>query len=463
MKRFWTRTLSGQLISVMLLALALSQLVSVCVYRGERAETLRTVLREEYVGRMASAVRLMQATPVAQRGETFRTVGTPLARYWLSDASYPESEYWLRTARTHLLEQSPSSDPSPSLFRDDSTLDHLPGVTWQILPADIRLLRLPVHMLELEAWNGYGFAVQLEDGSWINAVFAKPQSFKRTTPSTLYYAALVVTAVIFSLAAWLLARRITRPLKSLTQAAESLGRGEELALLPEEGPDDIRSTVATFNRMQIRLRRFVEDRTRMLAAIGHDLRTPITSLRLRAEFVTDLETREKLLTTLGEMQTMTEAALAFARSEAAAESTRIVDLSALLQSLCDDLAELGWDVSFKGNGRLPSACRPDSLRRALRNVIENAVRYGKRARVSIESRDDGVQITVTDDGPGIPAAEHERVFAPFVRLESSRNLGTGGVGLGLSIARSILRSHGGDIVIGSGSTGLTMHLRLPRD
>jgi signal transduction histidine kinase len=268
--------------------------------------------------------------------------------------------------------------------------------------------------------------------------------------------------LIFAFVAIFVARRISQPLLHLAKSAERLGRGEELEMLREEGPADIRSTVAAFNRMQIRLRRFLQDRTRMLAAIGHDLRTPITSLRLRTEFIADADTREKFNSTLDEMQGIAEAALSLTQSEAISEVTRVVDLNALIESLCDDLVDLGWNVEFQRDGRLAYPCRPASLRRALRNVIENAVRYGERANVQLHSSAEGVEILVKDDGPGIPEADRERVFDPFVRLEASRNRDTGGVGLGLSIARSIVRHHGGDIVLSQrAAAGLSVHIRLP--
>jgi signal transduction histidine kinase len=184
-------------------------------------------------------------------------------------------------------------------------------------------------------------------------------------------------------------------------------------------------------------------------------------MRLRAEFVSDEETRQKLLTTLNEMQAMTEATLAFAREDATQEPTRTVDLSALLESLCADLADLGWDVTFSNGEKIPYRCRADALRRAVRNLIENAVRYGERARVALTRTRDGIEITVDDDGPGIPEADMERVFGPFVRLESSRNRATGGVGLGLSIARTIVRAHGGDIALANHNS-LRATVKLPR-
>ncbi|MGH6945491.1 MAG: sensor histidine kinase, partial [Geminicoccaceae bacterium] len=224
-----------------------------------------------------------------------------------------------------------------------------------------------------------------------------------------------------------------------------------------------RQATHAFNRMHERLQRFVQDRTRMLAAISHDLRTPITSLRLRAEFVEDEEARRKILETLDEMQRMIEATLAFAREEASREDTRTVDLAALIESLCEDLADMGMEVAFAGAEKTPYACRPVSLKRAIRNLVENAVAYGKRARVSLERVGEEFRVVIEDDGPGIPEADFERVFAPFVRLEESRSLETGGIGLGMAIARSVVRSHGGDIVLmNRPDGGLRATIRLPR-
>jgi signal transduction histidine kinase len=256
---------------------------------------------------------------------------------------------------------------------------------------------------------------------------------------------------------------MTRAMADLAAAAERLGRGETVPPVPERGPKDVRQTTRAFNRMHGRLQRFVQDRTRMLAAISHDLRTPLTSLRLRAEFVDDNDTRTKILETLDEMERMTEATLAFAREEARREDTRTVDLAALVESLCEDLCDLGMEVTYSGPPSLLYPCRSVSLKRALRNLIENAVTYGRRALVTLAPADHEVQIAIDDDGPGIPEADFERAFAPFVRLEESRSQETGGIGLGMAIARSIVRGHGGDITLANrASGGLRVTLHLPR-
>jgi signal transduction histidine kinase len=305
-------------------------------------------------------------------------------------------------------------------------------------------------------------AVDLTDGRWLVAragPVPPPPGWQLS-----YLIAFALTAALVCLAAMGAVRRLTRPLSALAQAADDFGRGLGGPVLEERGPLEVRRTVRAFNLMRERLRRFVDDRTRMLAAIGHDLRTPLTSLRLRAEFVEDDETRQKIIETLEEMQRMVEAALGFLREEAANEPVAEVDLGALVESVVTDYADLGQEVRFAGGVGVRLRCRPDALRRALRNLIENALRYGKRAQVRLEQTLGEVRILVEDEGPGIPPEMLERVFEPFVRVEQSRSRETGGIGLGLAIARTIARSHGGDVRLSNRPQGgLCAMIVLPRD
>lgn len=234
------------------------------------------------------------------------------------------------------------------------------------------------------------------------------------------------------------------------------------ARLDEKGPREVQETIRAFNDMQERLSRFVHDRTKMLAALGHDLRTPITTLRLRAEFIEDEEARQKILQTLDEMFEMAEATLSFAREEAAQEKTRLVDVGALISTVCADLTDTGFPIECADTGSFTIRCRPSGLKRAFRNIVENAVAYGHRACVFVEHKRGDVAVMIDDDGPGIPGGDMERVFMPFVRLENSRNTDTGGVGLGLAIARSIVRNHGGDIALHNRPEGgLRVTITLP--
>jgi signal transduction histidine kinase len=272
---------------------------------------------------------------------------------------------------------------------------------------------------------------------------------------------LVMAAAILLLSFWVV-RRLTRPLSEVAAAAERLGQGVDAPPLAETGSLEVRLVARAFNSMQERLRRFVEDRTRMLAAISHDLRTPITLLRLRTEFIGDPEEQARMRATLDEMEAMIAATLSFARDDATSEPRLRVDLVGLLSSICYDLADAGLPVSFEPTGRLPFECRPAALKRALTNLIENGVKYGHTARVALSALEANIRITVEDDGPGIPAAEQENVFAPFYRLESSRNTSTGGVGLGLSVARTVIHGHGGEVCLRNRPEGgLRAEVTLP--
>ena len=208
-----------------------------------------------------------------------------------------------------------------------------------------------------------------------------------------------------------------------------------------------------FNLMRDRLDRYMQDRMAMLAAISHDLRTPITSLRLRAELVEDGDSRRKMIGTLDEMQRMTENALGFIRENMEREGTRTVDLHALIDSVAVDLADLGHELTVDNAGRVLVACRPIAMRRAFRNLLENASIHGSRATVRIAQDDAGLCVVIEDQGPGIPEADRERVFEPFVRLDESRSLDKGGAGLGLAIARTIVRGHGGNISLENRAEG----------
>ena len=224
----------------------------------------------------------------------------------------------------------------------------------------------------------------------------------------------------------------------------------------------MRTAIRAFNRMQERLRRFVDDRTQMLAAMSHDLKTPLTRLRLRAEFVEDHEQQRKMLADLDEMSAMVESTLAFARDDAQGEPRMLVDLGVLVESVCENASDAGEDVSFSAPRGLDVTCRPTAISRAIANLVDNAVKYGGSAHVDLTREPGRVIIAIDDSGPGIPAEEQQKVFAPFYRLERSRNRDTGGVGLGLAVARTIAREHGGDLALANrAGGGLRARLEIP--
>ncbi|GLR65974.1 hypothetical protein GCM10010909_06520 [Acidocella aquatica] len=263
-------------------------------------------------------------------------------------------------------------------------------------------------------------------------------------------------------------RKLLIPVRTLAQAAERLGRDVVNApALPERGPSEIVTAAIAFNTMAARIRRFVEDRTFLLTAIGHDLRTPITRLKLRAEYMEDEEQRQKMLADLDEMEAMVAAALAFGRDITTSEPLTRIDLATLLRTILDEAADgnppLAGALTFTGPSHLTINARPLGLKRAFTNLIGNALKYGGAARITLrQTPRDRAQIDIEDNGPGIAPADMETAFEPFRRLETSRNRETGGSGLGLSIARNIFHAHGGDIVLHNlPSGGLRVRVTLP--
>lgn len=481
----WPRSLAGQLIVLLLGALIIAQLITAAILIDEQRLALRDAERGRILARTASVVRLIEDTPPALHGRILAAAGSPLFRFAIAQSPTVEisdppdriEALLSQRLRRQLGDDRPAhvriaasghafADrdrwQAPRIGRhDDDHHDDHDGDDDGDDDADndTHEHRRPPPLRHLTA------SVTLAGGSWLNVESALPPVPPSIAWMPLLSTLLMALAILVIVA--LTVRRLTRPLRALADAAERFGRGETVPPLTVAGPIEVRRTTAAFNAMQERLGRFIADRTRLLAAISHDLRTPITSLRLRAEFIDDEETRTKVLETLDEMARMVEATLAFARDDAAAEPTRPVDLAALLQSLTDDLADLGQAVTFADAPAQPYPCRPVALKRALRNLVENAVRYGGGARIALAATADGPRITIDDDGPGIDPAHAEQVFEPFVRLETSRSRDTGGVGLGLAIARSIVRAHGGELTLANraaadgGTAGLTATVTLP--
>ena len=303
-------------------------------------------------------------------------------------------------------------------------------------------------------------AVPLADGQWLSFATALPESGAAFSRQFLLSMG-IMSVVLLAVSVWA-ARRVTAPLASLSTAAERLGNDLNAPPVPEIGTIETRQASRAFNTMQARLRDLIENRTRLLAAISHDLRTPLTLLRLRAESVENATERDKMLATIAEMDSMIGATLQFARDEATAEARRPTDLTALLTSVVDDLADAGFPVAMAPAQPIICACRPGALKRALTNLLDNAVKYGTRARAAIRAASGTVEITIDDDGPGIPEVELTRVFQPFYRVEGSRSRETGGIGLGLAIALSLVQAHGGRLTLANRPEGgLRASVTLP--
>jgi signal transduction histidine kinase len=466
LRRLWGKSLTVQLLSSMLVALFASQAIAVAILWDHLQADLRAAARAEIASRAAAVARLFQTAPPELRDDLIRISSTETSRFWISDGRPASLSAWVAQAVDRfeaplhaILDEPGGAGGAPRRQPGVNPDEFLEGAAWTLSATDRADLPVLTRTLDFARRNGAGVIVPIDNGQVLNAAY-----FKSVAPSiwrTHIPLALTLTAVLVSVVGVLTVRRIASPLRQLTRAAETLGRGEAVAPLAPRGPEDLRRTTVAFNSMQERLHRFVADRTRMLAAIGHDLRTPLTTLRLRAELVEDPDLQDRMLATIDEMRAMTDSTLSLVGEDAGAEPTRTIDLTALVESVCDDLAELGQPVRFVPGDRLDYRCRPDGLRRALRNLIENAVRYAGGADVRLVADDRDVTIIVEDDGPGIPVEHVEEVFAPFFRLEASRSRETGGVGLGLSIARAIARQHGGDIILSQRAPGLQAAVILP--
>lgn len=307
-------------------------------------------------------------------------------------------------------------------------------------------------------------SLTLQDGTPLSLVMRtgmqpppRPRLIRWESPYLLFFAACVAAL------AYAVARMATRPITRLAQAAKGLSEDFDQPPLDEaSGPAEVRRAAAAFNAMQARIRRHLQERTQMLAAISHDLQTPLTRLRLRLEKVSDEALRAKLIEDMTAMQDMVREGLELARSLDVPEAVQTIDLDALIGSVCADLADAGMDVTAEGKTSASVRANATALRRCLGNLIENAVKYGGYARVGAQRQGGRARITVRDGGPGIPEGELEKVFEPFYRLEVSRSRETGGTGLGLPIARNIAARLGGTLTLRNHPEGgLEAELQLP--
>ncbi len=443
--RLWPRSLAGRTALVLLLALTVVQAAGLTIHALDRVDLQRFAQAREISQRAISAWRTVLLAPPDRRAQMLAELELPSGLSATLDD--------MPLARPEL---PPMPPPVARLLRFD---------LFAASPPRFR----PREMIT--AWSGSGpsFAVSLRlpSGEWLNLhIHLPPPRPWHSETFLIAFGAMTFAAALLIL--WAV-RRLTRPVRALAEAADRLGRDVNAPPLPEQGPSEVATAAHAFNTMAERIRRFVGDRTQMLAAIGHDLRTPITRLRLRAEFMDDDEQRRKMLSDLDEMEAMVAATLAFARDDSAAEPTVPVDIAALCRTVLDEAADAHPDlaerIAYQGPERLVAPVRPVALKRAIANLVGNALAYGSAARLTLsppEAPSRLLRLAIEDDGPGIPLGDLESVFQPFRRLETSRNRETGGTGLGLPIARNIFRAHGGDVVLRNrGGGGLVALATLP--
>lgn len=301
--------------------------------------------------------------------------------------------------------------------------------------------------------------VRQDDGAWL--IVKTQQPFGLTDWQQRLALWFVLSALAMAPVAWIFARRLSAPIKIFASAAERLGRDPRAPPLQLRGPTEIAVATRAFNEMQERLRRYVEDRTAMVGAIAHDLRTPLTRLRFRIEALPE-EQRSKFASDLDQMEAMIAATLAFVRDTSREGERTPLELSSLLESLCDEMAETGAAAEMEPGEKVVLEGDPMALRRLFANLLENAVKFGGAARTRVFRDEANAIVEIDDDGPGIPPKDAEKVFEPFYRREPSRSRQTGGIGLGLAVVRSIARGHGGDVdLVNRPGGGLTARVMLP--
>ncbi|GMR07484.1 MAG: ATP-binding protein [Gammaproteobacteria bacterium] len=443
--RLLPQSLFGRLALILLSGLLLAQLLSTLLQFHDRGQRLFQASGMQSAERIAEIVRLLDEEDLVDRQRLVAILNVPPLKVSLATPVWPDQQPF--------IEESPSTE-----FRN-----RLQGLLGNRYPIHVAVSDQTVkstlnedggHMMNMENMGmGVGMTapealvflaqVQLDDGTWVtfeNRI--DDEIFASSTALLINLAVLIIIVLLVSLIA---VRLATRPLTLLAKQADKLGSDINQPPMAETGSTEMRHASHAFNTMQSRLQRFIEDRSLLLTAISHDLKTPITRMRLRAEMLDDAEQRDNFTRNLDEMQAIASETLDFLRADDARENVQAVDICMLLETIKDDAAELGQKVEIEHCQLNPYPARPQALKRCIVNLVENARKYAGNAVITARESDTAVLISICDSGPGIPEQQLKSVFEPFFRLETSRSRKTGGTGLGLSIARNIALSHGGDL------------------
>lgn len=455
------KSLAGQFVLLLVAALVFANVVALVLLNSEQSRFAREARRGVQVERLAALVPVLERIPPHLRDEAARASSGPTLDVTIDARPMVRSPGtgWLAKRLEDALEARLGDRADGARFEIETTG---PRRRWHRDEDDS----------EGSGWfRGMGprwggrratrvdASIPLAEGVWLNVRQRRPERRPPVVSGAVLFALVLSLAAVLGVSLLYL-RRITRPLSALGQAAALAGAGDRTARVPEQGAREIKDAAVAFNTMQAEIAAFDAERARTIAAVGHDLRTPITSLRIRAEMLDDA-TRDAMVRTLDEMGVMADGLLAWGKNEADVEAPEALDLAELVGALCDPD---DGPIVFEGPRTSAFVGRKVALSRAFGNIIGNARRYGERARVVLDEAPDQVLVTVTDEGPGIPPDRFEEVFEPFARLDPSRSAETGGTGLGLSIARTIVRAHGGTIALANRSdrSGLVVRVNLPR-
>jgi signal transduction histidine kinase len=448
------RSMAGRVFLILLLGIVASASLTLWLAFGERQRAMGQFRDAHAVERVEQLILALEAVPAVQRQPLLQMAnrfGLRIEPLSAGEAAQQGSSRFTAALGEHL---GPAYRfvPLPRNAADCPPPHPHPGFDGPP----------PMHGCEV-------LGITLRDGSMLRLTMLPPRNplpAPPPRPDFLGYLALFLFSI--GLLAYLVARMTMHPLKQLAQAADDLGKDINQPPLRLDGASEIRQATGAFNAMQARIRQHIQQRTQMLAAITHDLQTPLTRLRLRLEKVSDAELRDKLVGDLSAMQDMVREGLELARSMDTVEPMQPLNLDSLLDSVCSDAADTGQAVTLAGQVGMPIMARPLALRRCLINLLDNAVKYGQSACVTVQ-REAGVGgvsalIRIRDGGPGIAPDQLQKVFEPFYRTETSRSRDTGGTGLGLTIARNIAQQHGGSLTLANhpeGGLEATLTLPLP--
>jgi len=431
-KRILPRSLLGRSLMIIVTPLVLLQVVSASIFYESHWDKISLRLARGVAGDIAAVTALMRQFP------------EPSNRTWIFGLASDHMDLAIALQEKAIL---PNEPPQPEDLTEQALVDALHEQLSQPFQLDSQSLD-----------RFYIVRIQLREG-----VLEVITPRKRLFSSTVYVFVLwmVGTSMILFGVATIFMRNQVKPIRRLAQAADDFGKGRDVARFKPEGAQEVRQAASAFMAMRERILRQISQRTEMLAGVSHDLRTPLTRMKLQLAMAGDDDGISGMRTDVGEMEHMLESYLAFARGEGT-EQPQPSNLSALMNEIAAQARRNNGLIDLHCEGEFILPFRPNAMKRALANLVDNALRYADHAWVRAGRRADAIEILIDDDGPGIPADRREDVFKPFFRLESSRNPATGGTGLGLAIARDIVRSHGGDIELGDAPTGgLRVRVNLP--
>jgi len=466
--RWLPRSLFSRIALVLLGGLVIAQLLSLAVHMHDRRELLSRASGMQSAQRIADIVKLLDTLDRSERRRIIAVLSAPPLTITMDHEILVGTRGYSDAMRAKffgaMLRRFIGGERLIEVYVSETPAIATPDAVYEFE----RPRRGPMGMgagagVRYFAPPGLSFVAQvpLLDGTLVTFDTNEPTA-TASWPYRLLLslAILMIAVVIVSLVA---VRWATRPLNALADAAEALGKNIDHAPLTEKGPVEVVRAARAFNTMQARLQRYISDRTRVLAAMSHDLKTPITRLRLRSELLDDGPLRDKFGGDLQEMESMVSATLDFMRGLENGEPLRPVDIMAILESLQADMREMGESVTIAGMVKQPYPAKPQAFKRCLSNLVDNAIKYGKSAAITVNDHVDRVEIRIRDEGPGIPQSELDKVLEPFYRVETSRNRQTGGTGLGLTIARSIVENHGGRLTLRNHAQGgLELELIWPR-